>query len=378
MKFIVSSSELQKHISNVSSVSPSKSVLPIVQGQILFEVIDGRLQLSSTDLSMSMQTSLPVEVEETGEFNFALPYKNIFDTLKLLPEQPVIFETVESSNSVKMITDNGEFVNTGLNGGDFPKIKLDATANSISLSIESLISAIEKTIFAASTEEMKQALNGVYFNFQNEHTTFVATDAHRLVRYRRNDVTSAEPHTFIVPVKALKVVLNACSNINEPFINLEFNERQAIFYLGDTMLSCRLVDGRYPDYESVIPTSSPNRVIINKKELLASMKRLDNYSSKATHLGRFQFKGNLLTIFSEDVEMANHGKEVLTCLYDGEEIEIGFNINLMLDVINSVTTEEVVLELGAANRAAVVLPSEHEPNENNLMLLMPVIIGGGY
>lgn len=378
MKFIVSSSELQKYMTKISGVVPSKSVVPICQGNILFEVIDGRLQLSGTDLSMSMQTSLPVEVEESGNFNLVLPYKNISDTLKLLPEQPVIFISDDVNKTVKMITDNGEFVNTSSSGADFPKVKFDSSANSINLSVEILISAIEKTIFAASTEEMKHTLNGVYFNFQSDYSTFVATDAHRLVRYRRTDVSSAQSHSFIIPIKALKVVLNLCNSLDEPFVNIEFNERQAVFYLGDCTLSCRLVDGRYPDYETVIPGSSPNRVIMNRKDLLTSMKRLDNYASKATHLGRFQFKGNFLTIFSEDVELASHAKENLTCLYDGEEIEIGFNINLMLDVINSIPTEEVILELGAATRVAVVLPSEQEANENNLMLLMPVIIGGGY
>ena len=376
MKFIVSSSELQRHIGLIAGVVPSKAVLPIIMN-ILFELKDGKLYLTATDMEITMQTSVNVEAAADATFNLALPTKIVLDTLKALPEQPLTFDQLDGTFIAKIISDNGEYKVNGLNGQDFPRLNQTDDTSSLAMSVDTLITAIDKVLFAASNDELKLAMTGMFFQFGTEHTTFVATDAHRLVRYRRTDIKVNEPTNFLLPQKALKLVKGAASS-SEGDTTIEYNSRNTFFHLGNTLLACRMIDARFPDYEAVLPKSSPNKVIISKKDLLSTMKRLDIYSSKSTHLGRFQFKGNILEVVSDDIEFGNEGKEKLNCLYEGEELEIGFNISLMTDVIDNIDTEEVTIELDTPGRAAVVLPSENEPNEDLMMLLMPVILGSSY
>jgi len=376
MKFIVSSSELQRHIGLISGAVPAKAVLPIIMN-ILFELKDSTLFLTATDMEITMQTSLMVEAAPDATFNLALPTKIITDTLKALPEQPLTFDQLEGTPIAKIITDNGEYKINGINGADFPRFTHTNDNSSIFLSAATITNAIDKVLFAASNDELKLAMTGMFFQFGTDNTTFVATDAHRLVRYRRTDIKVGEPASFILPSKALKLVKIAAPS-SEGDIQVEFNNRNAFFHIGSTLMVCRLIDARFPEYDAVIPKSSPNKLIISKRELLSTMKRLDIYSSKSTHLGKFKFSGNILEVVSDDIEFGNEGKEKLNCLYEGEELEIGFNISLMTDVINNIDTEEVTIELDTPGRAAVVLPAENEANEDLLMLLMPVILGSSY
>lgn len=376
MSFVVSSGELQKQLSVIAGVVPTKSVLPIIQN-IHFKLAKGILTLTATDLDNSMQTSLPVEQLGKEALDVALPAKMLTDILKALPEQPVTFKLQPESFAVVMTTDNGEYELTGANGKDFPTLPAATQTEQIQMPLAVLTKAISKTIFASSSDELKPTLNGLFFDFKTNGATFVATDAHRLVRYRRTDVTVKKDISFILPQKALKLVVTAAGTATDN-VYIEYNKSNAFFKFGTTQLVCRLIDGRFPDYENVIPKKSTSKAVLNKKELIGSMKRLDIFSNKTTHLGRFKLKGNLLEVTSEDTDFANKAKETLNCVYDGSELEIGFNVSLMTDIIANVDTEDLNMELESPSRAAVVLPASQESGENILMLLMPVMLSSAY
>jgi DNA polymerase-3 subunit beta len=374
MNFIVSSGELQRHLNTIAGVVPAKSALPIIQN-IHFELVDGKhLQLTATDLENAMQTVVSVVAQQEGNFNVAIPAKILQDTLKALPEQPLTFSFDNEKFSVKIITDNGSYRINGYDGVDFPTMPVATDTESIRIALPTLIKAIHKTIFAVSNDELKPAMTGVFFNFKPDGATFVATDAHRLVRYRRYDITTPDNLSFILPHKALKLLLNASNNTIEDSVRIDYNTRNAFFRVGPTTISCRLIDAKFPEYENVIPKSSSNKVIITKKDLLATMKRLHIYSNKTTHLARFKFNGNSLEVNAEDIDFANQANENLSCRYEGEELEIGFNVSLMMDLISNTETEEVIIELETPSRAAIILPSDQDSTENMLMLLMPVML----
>lgn len=374
MSFIVSSMELQKHLNSIAGVVPAKSVLPIIQN-IRFKLEGSTLELTATDLENSMRTWLTVENTSEEEFDIAFPAKKLQDTLKALPELPLTFALKESGSfEVKLTTDYGEYIISCEDGKDFPDFPTEEDMESISMPLEVLSDAVSSTLFAASTDELKPAMNGMLFEFKPDGATFVATDAHRLVRFRRTDITSESEVTFIMPQKALKLLLTAGAASEAEAAQIDYNQSNAFFRFGNTVLGCRLIDARFPDYQNVIPASSTKKVIINKKELLGSLRRLDIYSNQTTHLGRFKFSGNVLEVEAEDLDFGNKAHENLHCLYEGEEIEIGFNVQLMTELISNTESEDVILELESPNRSAVVLPSEQEENTESLMLLMPVML----
>lgn len=373
MSFVVSSSELQKHLNSVAGVVPAKSVLPIIQN-IHFSLTGSTLELTATDLENSMRTSLSVENDGEVDFDIAFPAKILLDTLKALPEQPLTFTRIDGTNQVMINSDTGEYLINAENGADFPEFPRAEDMSSISMPLDILIRAVQRTLFAASTDELKPAMNGILFDFKPEGATFVATDAHRLVRFRRSDITSETPVTFIMPQKALKVLISAASSSDAESLQIDYNQSNAFYRFGNTLLGCRLIDARFPDFNNVIPTSSPRRSILNKRELQGSMRRLGIFSNKTTHLGRFKFNGNVLTVQAEDLDYDNRAKENLHCLYEGEDLEIGFNVELMTDIIANVSTEDVIMEMDHPGRAAVVLPSQQEMDEDLLMLLMPVML----
>jgi DNA polymerase III subunit beta len=375
MKFVASSSSLLKQLAIVAGVVPSKSVLPIIQN-IHFELRDNQLHMTGTDLENSIQTQMPVTDGSASELqNVTVPAKLFQDTLKALPEQPISFEVDPDNLTILLKSDNGEYRMQGAPGDHFPKPPMPENSQTVSIPLHIMSRAIQKTEFAISSDDLKPAMMGLFVHFKPEHATFVSTDAHRLVRYRRMDINIAQEVSFILPRKSLSMVLSATHSIMDDNIHIEYDTRNAFFQIGTIRIICRLVDARFPDYEMVIPKLSPKRVHINKRELLSTMKRLDIYSNKSTHLGRFLFKANLLQVQSEDTDHLNQAKENLSCLYEGQDIEIGFNVSLMQDVIKSIDTEEVVIEMDTPGRAAVVTPSEDDMNESTLMLLMPVMLG---
>jgi len=371
MNFIISSAELLKHLAVVAEVVPPKSVIPIVQN-VLFHIDGNILTLTGTDLENSVRTSLAVDSSE-GTIKIALPAKIILDTLKALPEQPITFIVSEDQRNIELLTANGKYKIAGLDGNDFPRIPPADDTQHIQMPLPVLVKAIDKTVFAVSSDDMKIAMTGVFFDFKTTGATFVSTDAHRLVRYRRSDVLSNTDVSFILPQKALKMLSKAASGLDLP-VRIEYNSSNAFFTFGDTLLVCRMIDSKYPDYNTVIPQSSTNKLLIDKKELLGSIKRLDIYSNKSSHLGRFKLSGNVLTLRSEDLDIDNSGKETINVIYEGEEMEIGFNLSLVPEVINNAGTDQLQMEFGTPGRAVVVYPTTQEEHENLLMLVMPIML----
>ncbi|GIV43146.1 MAG: DNA polymerase III subunit beta [Bacteroidia bacterium] len=371
MKFIVASQELLKKLSIVQDVIPSKSVLPIVYNAY-FEVKNSELILIGTDLENSIQTALPVESEDN--FNMAIPAKIIIDTLRSLPEQPLIFEYNPDTMTVEIKSSYGTYKVAAQDGNDFPKIPPISNTNaSITVSLPVLSRIISKVIYAVSDDSMKPAMTGVFFDFKTSGASFVATDAQKLVRLNRSDITVSENFSFILPPKALKLLQKASAGI-ESVVKIDFNQSNAFFQFEENQIVCRLIDGKFPDYNSVIPMNSPNKAIINRKDLLSSLRRLDIFASKETHLGKLQFIGNTLKLTSEDIDFANQAEETINCLYEGEDMTIGFTLSLIMDLLANLDSDEIVMEMGNPTRAAVIMPSIQEENESILQIIMPIIL----
>jgi DNA polymerase-3 subunit beta len=342
MKFIVNSSYLLKQLSNINGVITTNPVVPILEN-FLFELDKGSLIVTASDLQTSMITELQVESKEKG--NIAVPAKILLETLKNLPEQPVTFSIDEATYSVEIISDNGRYKLSGENATDFPKVPTVSNDFSAEISSEVMARAVNNTIFATSNDELRPAMTGVYVNLAEKNTTFVATDGHRLVRYRRNDVTSDNGSAIIIPRKALNLLKATLPTENTP-VSIDFNLSNAYFKFGNIKMICRLIDERYPDYENVIPTSNPIKMTIGRTDLLSALKRISIYANKTTHQVRLKITGSELQISAED----------------------------LIEMLNNIDSDQIKLTMSAANKAGVILPVDKDKTEDILMLVMPVML----
>lgn len=370
MKFIVSSSALLKQLSAINGVITTNPVVPILEN-FLFEIDQGQLTITASDLQTSMITSLEVEAKESG--SIAVPAKILLETLKNLPEQPVTFSIDKETYSVEINSDNGRYKLSGENATDFPKVPSVTDGDTVEVSSDVLGKAISNTIFATSNDELRPAMTGVYLNLNDTNTTFVATDGHRLIRYRRVDVVSEMDNAMIIPRKALNLLKATLPQEDTP-VTVEYNPQNAYFKFDHIQMICRLIDERFPDYENVIPVDNPNHVVINRMELLSSLRRIAIYANKTTHQVRLKITGSELMISAEDLDFSNEASERLSCEHDGEDIEIGFNAKFLLEMLGNITSSEVSIQLSAPNRAGLILPNESEENEDILMLVMPVML----
>jgi DNA polymerase-3 subunit beta len=370
MRFIVSTSTLLKQLQSVSGALSNSTVLPILEN-FLFEIKDGNLTISATDLQTSMTTSLTVEAKENGRI--AIPSRILLDTLKSLPEQPIAFNIDDNTFAIEINAGDGKYKLSGENGEDFPKIPVVENASSVNLPASVLAEAINKTIFAVSNDELRPAMTGVYCQLSTSHLTFVATDAHKLVRYRRKDAKAASTASFILPKKALNLLKSALPS-DDVNVSVEYNSTSAFFKFSNINLVCRLIDERYPDYEAVIPQNNPNKLTIDRQAFLGSLNRVAIYANKTTHQVRLKINGSELNISSEDIDFANEAHERLSCQYDGEDMEIGFNARFLIEMLKNLGSEEVMLEMSTPNRAGLLLPQNGDENEDVLMLVMPVML----
>jgi len=370
MKFIVSSSALLKQLSAINGVVTTNPVVPILEN-FLFEIKEGKLTITASDLQTSMMTEIDVEAKEDG--NIAVPAKILMETLKNLPEQPVAFTIDRDTYSIEISSDNGRYKLAGENATDFPKIPTVTNATAVEMSTEVLSSAINNTIFATSNDELRPAMTGVYVNLSATNATFVATDGHRLIRYRRVDIASPDAASIIIPRKALNLLKSTLPSENVP-VTVEFNSSNAYFNFNNIKMICRLIDERFPDYENVIPVDNNNNMTIDRMEFMGSMKRIAIYANKTTHQVRLKLAGSELQISAEDLDFSNEANERLSCEHEGEDIEIGFNAKFLVEMLNNISAKEVTLKFSAPNRAGLIVPSEKGENEDILMLVMPVML----
>lgn len=370
MKFIVNSSYLLKQLSHINGVITTNPVVPILEN-FLFEIDKSKLTVTASDLQTSMITEINVESKEKG--NIAVPAKILLETLKNLPDQPVTFSIDESTYSIEISSDNGRYKLAGENATDFPKVPSVSNDFSANISTDVLARAINNTIFATSSDELRPAMTGVYVNLGDKNTTFVATDGHRLVRYRRTDIKSDNGNTIIIPRKALNL-LKATLPTENTDVNIDFNMSNAFFRFGNIRMICRLIDERFPDYENVIPTTNPIKMTISRADLLGSLKRISIYANKTTHQVRLKITGSELQVSAEDLDFSNEANERLSCEHEGEDIEIGFNARFLIEMLSNLDTDQIKLNMSAANKAGVIFPAEKEKGEDILMLVMPVML----
>ncbi len=370
MKFIVNSAYLLKQLSNINGVITTNPVVPILEN-FLFELEKGSLTVTASDLQTSMITELQVESKEKG--SIAVPARILLDTLKNLPEQPVTFSIDESTYSIEIISDNGRYKLSGENATDFPKVPSVSNDFTAEISTEVLARAINNTIFATSNDELRPAMTGVYVNLGDKNTTFVATDGHRLVRYRRTDVKSENGNSIIIPRKALNL-LKATLPTENTEVSLNFNMSNAYFKFGNIKMICRLIDERFPDYDNVIPSVNNIKMSIERSDFLGALKRISIYANKTTHQVRLKITGSELQISAEDLDFSNEANERLSCDHEGEDIEIGFNAKFLIEMLTNMDSDKIKLTMSAPNKAGVILPAEKDKSEDILMLVMPVML----
>ncbi|SMD32341.1 DNA polymerase-3 subunit beta [Reichenbachiella faecimaris] len=370
MKFIVSSSYLLKQLSAINGVITTNPVVPILEN-FLFEIADGKLTITASDLQTSMITELEVEAKENG--NIAVPSKILLETLRNLPEQPVTFSIDEETYSIEINSDNGRYKLAGENATDFPKVPSVSDGNDVNISSDVLGHAINNTILATSSDELRPAMTGVYLNLSDTNTTFVATDGHRLIRYRRVDIAADNGASMIIPRKALTLLKSTLPSGNTN-VNVQYNVANAFFKFDGIHMVCRLIDERFPDYENVIPANNDNEMIIDRTELLGSLKRIAIYANKTTHQVRLKITGSELVISSEDLDFSNEANERLSCDHNGADIEIGFNGKFLIEMLANIDSTQVSMKFSEPNKAGLLFPVDKDDNEDLLMLVMPVML----
>lgn len=372
MKFIVNTNQLLNKLQSVSGTIVSKPIIPILD-HFLFDITDKKLTITGTDLETTMSTTMEVQSDE--DIRIAVPSKMCIDTLKELPNQPVTFTISTDKNTIELKSEFGRYKLVGQNADDFPKIPESNAENSFSISSGVLSSSIAQTIFSSGNDELRLSLTGVYVQLFKDNAVFVATDANRLVKVERTDVQPGLETNFILPKKALNLLKSNLPQ-DESATQVDFNDSNAFFTFGDVSLICRLIDERYPDYQAVIPEENPNRLTINRTEFLNSIKRSSIYGNKTTNQVNVKITGSELTIHAEDIDLSNEAVERLGCDYTGQDMEIGFNARLLIEMLQNLSTSDIIIELSSPSRAGIILPSENVENENLLMLLMPMMIAG--
>ena len=372
MNFIVSSSYLLKNLNAINGVITSNPVVPILDN-VLFEIENGNLLITASDLQTSVMVE--IQIESKGDGSVAIPAKILIDTLKNLPEQPVTFSIDDENYNIEINSDNGRYKLAGENATDFPKVPQVTDGYSIDLSSELLSNAISNTIFSTSTDELRPAMTGVFLKLSTSSCTFVSTDGHRLVKYVRSDISGDEvDHEMILPRKSLNLLKSTLPSDKSSDVKLEFNASNAFFSFDNVKMVCRLIDERYPDYENVIPLDNSNNIIIDKSEVLSSLKRISIYANKTTNQVKFKISGGEILISAEDLDFSNEANERISCEHDGADIEIGFNAKFLIEILSNLNSTRVTFKLSEPNKAGLIIPDEIDDSEDIIMLVMPVML----
>ena len=369
MKFIISSSELLKNLQILGSILNTNNTLPILDN-FLFDINNNDLTITSSDLETTLSSK--IIIESTIITKIAIPAKLLIDVLKSLPEQPLTFSM--DNNILEINSNNGKYALSYMNGDEFPKSLILEDASEIDFDSQVLLNIINSTIFASGNDDLRPVMSGVFFQINSEGSCFVATDAHKLVKYVRNDINCENSIEFIVPNKPLNILKSIVPE-KKSEVKVLFNNTNAIFNFSNFKLTCRLIDGKFPNYEAVIPKENPNVLEIDRSQLLSSTKRASIFSSKSTNQVKFEIKGNLLQITAEDLDFNNKAEETLECNYNGDDIAIGFNSRFIVEMLNNLSSDLVKIELSSPNRAGLISPV-HQSNENEdiTMLVMPIML----
>jgi DNA polymerase-3 subunit beta len=374
MKFVVSSTELLGHLQAISRVISSKNTLPILDN-FLFNLSGNDLEITASDLESTLITRMKLE-NASGDGIVALPARILLDTLKEFSVQPLTFDINLDTLAVVITSENGKFNVVGQNGIDFPALPSIKKEKKFSFVINAdvMLIGISKTLFATADDELRPVMGGIFVEASTDKITFVASDAHKLVRYERNDSHADDNASFILPKKPASLLKNILPR-EEGQVTVEFDDKNAFFNLNDYKVVCRLVEGNYPNYNSVIPKNNPRKITIDRVEFYNTLKRVSVFSNQASNLVKLQLKGNQMTVSAQDIDFSISAYEKIKCQYEGDDMEIGFKSVFLLEILANIASQDVMIELADPTRAGLFLPGETEnESEDLLMLLMPMMI----
>lgn len=369
MKFIVSSSSLLKQLQQISGVINANTVLPILE-DFLFDVNKNKLTVVATDLETVMKIQMDIEAKDTGRV--CIPAKILIDSLKNISDQPLTFN-IDKNFGVEITSDNGKYKVMGENPDNFPKEPVADDTSSFTVSSSALVAAINKTLFAVSTDDLRPAMTGVYFEMDQKGLQFVATDAHRLVRYKRSEVSCPKSDTMIVPKKPLNLLKSALP-LNNDELTVNYNSNHLFVIHGTTQMSCRLIDARFPDYKVVIPADNPYKLTVNKNDFQSALRRISIFSNKSTNQVVLNISGSELQLAAQDIDFSFEGTERMKCQYNGEDLQIAFNAKFLIEMLQATDSDEVNIELSTSTKAGILKPNEQDENEELLMLVMPLML----
>lgn len=370
MNFIVSSSSLLKQLQHISGVISANTVLPILE-DFHFQIEKNRLTITATDLETVMKVKIDVEAKESGKV--CIPARILLDYLKSNPDQPLTLHVDRNTYAIDITSDNGKYKIMGEDPENFPKDPSADGTTSFTMPSEALSGAIHKTLFATSTDDLRPAMTGVYFELGAKAVTFVATDAHRLMKYIRTDVECPKEDHFIVPKKPLNLLRGMLPSDKSP-LKLSYSGSYLFVEHGSLEVACRLIDARFPDYRVVIPSDNPYRLTVNTADFQGALRRVGVFSNKSTNLVSVAISGSELQFNAQDVDYSFEGTERMPCRYDGEDMKIAFNAKFLVEMLNAAESEEVVIELSSPNRAGIIRPVDKEEHEDLLMLVMPLLL----
>lgn len=372
MKFVVSSTALLSHLQAISKVINSKNTLPILDC-FLLELEGTTLSLTAADSETRLVTSLEVN-EAEGRGKFAVNAKNLLDPLKELPEQPLTFEINNDNLETFIFFHNGKYNFIGQSGEDYPQPKeLKETAVSLTIEPQILFSGLNRTLFASADDELRPVMNGVFFDISTDDLTFVASDGHKLVRCKTVAAKGSERASFILPKKPANL-LRAILPKEADAVEIRFDENNAYIKMASYTMTCRFIEGRYPNYNSVIPQNNPNKVVLDRQTFLNALKRVSVFSNQASNLIRLELSGSNIVVSAQDIDFSTAAEETIPCDYVGTPMNIGFKSSFLIEILNNIPSSEISLELSDPSRAGLIIPTENEENEDLLMLLMPMML----
>lgn len=374
MNFIVSSTGLLSHLQSISRVINSKNTLPILDN-FLFELSSKELIVTASDLETTLIVKIALQNAE-GNGKIAIDAKKLNDIIKEFSEQPLTFNIDNDSLNVEIVTDRGKYNIKGYNADEFPQVPTIKKDKQFKIELESdvLLNGINKAHFATANDDLRPVMNGIYMEINNDFLSFVASDGHKLVRYRRYEINSAEGASFILPKKPASLLKNILTKVQGE-VSLEFDDKNAFFNFTDYKMVCRLVEGKYPNYNHVIPTNNNNKLIVDRVDLLNSIKRASIFANQASNLVKIKIAGNQLSISAQDLDFASSAYEQINCQYEGEDMEIGFKSLFLLEILSNLSSSDIKIELSDPSRAGLLMPSEKDvETEDTLMLLMPMMI----
>lgn len=375
MRFIVSSSSLLKNLQQVGGIISSNTVMPILEN-FLFDLKGNTLTITGCDLETMIKTQVEVQAEGGSEENdgkICITSKILLEYLKNLPDQPISFQINSSDFTVEIASNSGKYKIGGEKTDEYPREPNPEHANSMQIPSSKLADAINKTIFATSSDTLRPAMTGVYFELNEGDITFVATDAHRLIRLMLMDVTPNQTGSFIVPRKPLQQLKNWLPS-DESAVSISYTDTHLFIKTDTTSLNCRLIDGKYPPYRAVIPTENPFLLTINRMDLMNALRRVSVFADKSTTQVVFDIVGNSVTLNAQYTDFSYEGNEQLNCQFNGEDMKIAFNARLLIEMLNNLDGEEVALELSIPSRAGIFKPTQNSDSEDLLMLLMPLMV----